>query len=220
MLKRLKSIASICSLPIFCAGITLSLVSVFSVAPSQAAPAKADMTTFACVKQGEDYATVAKRANRTTPPIIIWKDKTFGKYTPQKRCDIVSKRLTQAVGKQSGRLKTLKLTHGSVGSSSVICFINHPDAKCDSKNILFTLKPEDKGQEAAIIEQLVSLKVTQQPLVRGVENGEKRAIAKLGCKLDEYFYPGTEQDQTCVDESEPVKAGDSSSPTPVTPINK
>jgi hypothetical protein len=174
MIKLLKSTISFCSVAaIF--GITSNL----SMAPSYAQ--SKDTTVFACIQQGENYATVAKRANRTTPPLIIWKDKSFGdKYPPKKRCEIVSNKLSKAVVEQGGRLKTLRLTHGKVGANSVICYISHPTGTCTTKNTLLTLKPEDSGQEKAIIEQLVSLKVTQQPLSRSADGSSvDRTIASF-----------------------------------------
>jgi Circadian oscillating protein COP23 len=179
MMNTLKSALSFFSVPIIFGNI-LSL----GIAPSLAQPKK-DITVFACIQQGENYATVAKRANRTTPPLIIWKDKSFGdKYPPKKRCEIVSSKLSKAVVEQGGRLKTLKLTHGKVGKNSVICYISHPTSRCDEKNTLLTLNKEDIGKEKALIEQLVSLKVTEEPLSRSVSRSsdgspENRTMASF-----------------------------------------
>ncbi len=182
-MNHLKSIIKFCYVPIIFGNIFS-----WEIAPSSAQPKK-DITVFACIQQGENYATVAKRANRTTPPLIIWKDKSFGdKYPPKKRCEIVSSRLSKSVVEQGGRLKTLKLTHGKVGSASVICYISHPDGTCNSKNTLLTLIPEDIGQEKKIIEQLVSLKVTEQPLIRSPK--QKRTIASFD-EIDQFLNADT-----------------------------
>ncbi len=179
MMNRLKLTISFFSVPIIFGNIFS-----WGIAPSSAQPKK-DITVFACIQQGENYATVAKRANRTTPPLIIWKDRSFGdKYPPKTRCEIVSGKLSKAVVEQGGRLKTLKLTHGKVGKDSVICYISHPTGSCNSKNTLLTLTANDIGKEKAIIEQLVSLKVTQEPLSRGVSRGgdgvpENRTMASF-----------------------------------------
>lgn len=209
--------------------ISLSLTSTFAltiigaIAPSYAqTPPPKDATTFACITQGENFATIAKRANRVTPPIIIWKDRSFGdKYPPKTRCEIVSKRLSQAVAEQKGRLTTLRLTHGIVGSNSVICYVNHPDAnttngKCTSKNTLLTLKPEDKGQEAAIMKQLVTFSVTGQVINRGVgKPTETRAVAEFGCELDSYLSDDpVAKDKCSVPVTPPVTP---TSPSPTTP---
>ncbi len=172
MKNILKSTILGCSI-----AITFVSTSLMGIAPSSA-QTKKDVTVFACIQQGENYATIAKRDKRATPPIIIWKDTSFGdNYPPKKRCEIVSSRLSKAVAEQGGRLRTLKLTHGKIGSNSIICYISHPNDVCTSKNILLTLKSEDRGQEKAIIEQLVSLKVTEQPLMRG--SNQKRTIASF-----------------------------------------
>jgi Circadian oscillating protein COP23 len=111
-------------------------------------------TTFACVKKGEDPATIAVRGDRKTSPMIIWKDKSYGIYTPQKRCEIVSKRLTRAVA-SSGTLKNLNMTHGMLNSLPVICYITSKDEKCTSTNILFSLKSSERGREKEIVAGLL-----------------------------------------------------------------
>jgi Circadian oscillating protein COP23 len=198
MINILKSAIFGCSISIIFAS-TIGM----GIAPSSA-QTKKDVTVFSCIQQGENYATIAKRDKRATPPLIIWKDTSFGdNYPPKKRCEIVSSRLSKAVAEQGGRLSTLKLTHGKIGSNSVLCYISHPNDVCNSKNILLTLKSEDRGQEKAIIEQLVSLKVTEQPLMRGGIN-ERRTIASF-----------TEIDKFLNADSSPEK---SPIPSPTTPI--
>lgn len=164
-----------------------ALTSVLGISSTYAqTPASKDATTFACIPQGENFATIAQRANRVTPPIIIWKDKSFGdKYPPKTRCEIVSKRLSDAVAEQKGRLSTLRLTHGVVGANAVICHVSNPALKCTAKNTLLTLKPEDKGKEAEIIKGLVSFSVTGTVLVRG---SDTRTIADFGNELEKKYF--------------------------------
>ena len=125
-------------------------------------------TTFACIKKGEDPATIAVRGERKTSPMIIWKDKSYGMYTPQKRCEIVSKRLTKAVA-TSGTLKNLNMTHGMLNSLPVICYITSKDEKCNANNILFSLKSSERGQEQAIVAGLLDFSKlgTAGALMRG-----------------------------------------------------
>ncbi|MCY7368825.1 MAG: COP23 domain-containing protein [Chamaesiphon sp.] len=214
-MKKLKSIVAFSSI--------LVLTSVLEIATAYSqTPRPKDPTTFACIPLGENFATIAKRGNLKTKPIIIWKDKSFGdKYPPKTRCEIVSKRLTNAVAEQKGRLTRLRLTHGIVGSNSVICYTTHPDAntakgKCTAKNTLLTLKPEDKGQEAAIIKQLVTFNVTGQVINRGLgEPTETRAVVEFGCELDSYFANDpAAKDKCSVPSTTPVTPG---SPEPTTP---
>ncbi len=200
MMKLLKSTISFFSVAVIFGG-----VSSLNMPPSYAQ--SKDITVFACIQQGEYYATVAKRANRTTPPLIVWKDESFGdKYPPKKRCEIVSNKLSKAVVSQGGRLKTLRLTHGKVGANSVICYISHPTGTCNSKNTLITLKPEDSGKEKAIIEQLVSLKVTQQPLSRSAD----------GSSVDRTIASFDEIDKSLSSDTAPIDTS-TPSPAPTTP---
>jgi Circadian oscillating protein COP23 len=113
-------------------------------------------TTFACVISSGNPATIAIRGDIRTSPMIIWKDMSYGgKYTPQKRCEIVSQRLTKAVA-SSNKLTNLTMTHGILNSLPVICFITRKGEKCNSTNILFSLKSSERGQEQAILDDLLN----------------------------------------------------------------
>lgn len=193
---------------------TLALTTtVLGLTPSYAqAAVPKDATTFACIPQGENFATIAKRANRVTPPIIIWKDKSFGdKYPPKTRCEIVSKRLSDAVAEQKGRLSTLRLTHGIVGANAVICYVSNPALKCTAKNTLLTLKPEDKGKEAEIIKGLVSFSVSGKVIERG---SDTRTIADFGDALEKKFFSTNAVPDT---NSPNDNLSPSSKPSPATP---
>jgi hypothetical protein len=125
-------------------------------------------TTFACIKEGGNPATIAIRGERTTSPMIIWKDTSYGAYTPQKRCQIVSQRLTKAVA-SSGKLSNLNMTYGMLNSLPVICFVTRKGEKCNSANILFSLRSNERGQEQKILDSLLnfSTKGTGNPATRG-----------------------------------------------------
>ncbi|AFY95991.1 COP23 domain-containing protein [Chamaesiphon minutus] len=112
-------------------------------------------TTFACIKKGNDPVTVARRGDRVTSPMITWRDKSWGSYTPEKRCQIVSQRLTKAVA-SSGKLSSLDMTHGVVNSIPVVCYITQKGEKCNSENILFSLKASERGQEQKTIDELLN----------------------------------------------------------------
>ena len=129
---------------------------------------KLPKTTFACVKEGDSPATIAIRGERKTSPMIIWKDTSYGTYTPQKRCQIVSQRLTKAVA-SSGKLSNLNMTHGMLNSLPVICYITRKDEKCNSRNILFSLKTSERGQEKEIVSGLLDFSKfgTKSALTRG-----------------------------------------------------
>jgi Circadian oscillating protein COP23 len=171
-------------------------------APSYALP----KTTFACINQNKDYVTVARRGDRQTPPMIIWKDTSFGaKYTPQARCKIVSQRLTKAVS-STGKLNSLDMTHGIVNSTPVICYITQKGDKCNSKNILFSLKASERGQEQQILAELLNFSKlgSGSPTERGTnlpgsdESGDTKETAiTWGESIENAF-------STPVDPSQPV----------------
>lgn len=138
-------------------GMTVTLGSIFLL-PTILLPASSQTlptTTFACIKKGNEPVTVARRGNRITSPMITWRDKTWGSYTPEKRCQIVSQRLTQAVA-SSGKLSSLDMTHGIVNSIPVVCYTTKKSEKCNSGNILFSLKASERGQEQKIINELLN----------------------------------------------------------------
>ena len=105
-------------------------------------------TTFHCIKENRSglNVTVAKRGNRQTSPLFIWKSNDWGsQYPPEKRCGIVSQRLTTAVAKNGGKLSGLYMTHGIVNNYPVICYVNDPNGGCTSSNLLLTLPLSEKS---------------------------------------------------------------------------
>jgi hypothetical protein len=144
-------------------------------------------TSFHCIRQGKDFATVARRGNRTTAPIITWSDTSFGpQFTPEERCKSVSQRLSNAFASRAGRAGTLKITHGAVGNNSVICYVQTTREKCNFTNLLLTLKQSERGQEREILNQLLNFSVTgsKPPLTRSVDN---RSIIELGTQINKAF---------------------------------
>ena len=115
-------------------------------------------TTFNCIRSGENFATIARRGTRTTPPMILWETK-LGLWDAWERCRVVSQRLTAAVAEGGGTFQNLLLTYGRVNNQPVICYVRSMDSACNSQNLLFTLKPSDRGQESIILEKLVKFGV-------------------------------------------------------------
>ncbi len=129
-----------------------------------------NVTTFHCIstkvqstgtsgKEETVYATVARRGTRQTNPMILWRS-NLGKFTPQERCKVVSDRLTEVVAKNDGKLSNLYLTYGRVDNEPVICHVADKNSACNRRNLLFTLRPQDKGNEKKILEQMVNFSVT------------------------------------------------------------
>ncbi|MBW4448483.1 MAG: COP23 domain-containing protein [Spirirestis rafaelensis WJT71-NPBG6] len=165
----------------------LVLPSEFALAQTQPTR-KADVTTFHCIRQGNGYATVARRGSRQTGAMITWNSTAFGpKFTPQKRCELVSQRLTKAVTSSGGRLSTLKLTHGIIGSNPVVCYINSTRGECNSNNLILTLNQSERGQEEQILNEFKKFSVgaTSTALTREIEDG--KTIVRLGVQIDKAF---------------------------------
>ncbi len=187
---------------IFAIGSTLVLAN--EVGLSQTKPAtNTTATKFLCVRQGTGYATIAQRNDKKTP-IITWNKKLNSQYTPEKRCLIVSERLTKAVMTSGGRLKTLRMTHGIVNSNPVICYIRNPEEECNTENLLLTLNQSERGKEGEILKQLMKISVTANTAAITRSAQEQRTVVELGTAIEASFtQSGTE---TQLQESTPLTA--------------
>jgi hypothetical protein len=89
--------------------------------------------------------------------MMTWTTNYFGsEFTNSKRCQIVSERLQKAANSNGGTFKGLELASGTVNGQTVICALQSGGKKCDSNNMLFTLKPENAGNPEAVIQQVLS----------------------------------------------------------------
>lgn len=116
--------------------------------------AQPQSTSFRCIQNGNGFATIAQRGDRTTPPIITWNATLGPQYNPQTRCNIVSQRLTQAVARNGGKLKNLQLKAGPVKNQVVICVVSKTQSVCNSSNMLFTLRAENARRSDQVVAQL------------------------------------------------------------------
>src|SRR4028119_1320570 len=133
---------------------TVAFASQVQAAPST--KSKKTKTTFQCVTSGRNIATIARRGNVKTDPMIIWKSTEFGReYTPWQRCQIVSNRLTQAVAQNGGRLSNLQLTTGIINNLPVVCYVNGR-ARCNSQNLLFTLDKRNAKNPGDALTRLIN----------------------------------------------------------------
>lgn len=89
---------------------------------------------FTCLTKQGVPATVAL-TSRGPVPVIVWKTTLGGTYTPQVRCDIVSKRFQQYY--ENGTLNFL--TTGRKNRLPVVCVAQYKNGPCAQD--LFTLKP-------------------------------------------------------------------------------
>jgi len=127
--------------------------------PDKVSQAAGEPTTFQCVEQGGGWATVAKRGKEVSPsPLIRWNTPEFGpEYTPEKRCQIVSTRLTNIVAKNGGRLGGLDLTAGKVeNGSTVVCLVNQQPRSCNLGNMLFTLNQQNANNPNQVLTTITS----------------------------------------------------------------
>jgi hypothetical protein len=148
------------------------------------------------MRAGDAYATVARRGDRQTPPMIMWRSTLgeYGQYTPQRRCQIVSDKFTRAVVLNGGKLGGMSLTYGVNNRQRVICYVNHYRDSCNSENQLFTLRPSDYGRERQILEQLVnfSAKGSGTP----VQQSGEIFYADLGDSIERFFSTNDTQTPT------------------------
>lgn len=153
-------------------------------------------TTFRCVREGRNFATIAERGDRTTPPIVQWRTGEFGPdYTPQQRCQIVSDRLSRAVSENGGRLTNLYLSTGTLNRLPVVCYLNGGATRCNSNNLLFTLDRRNAQNPDAVLQDLLNFGVsgTGRPVLSLRPSGstapQTRGIS-LQRVVDEAFASG------------------------------
>lgn len=121
-----------------------------------------ERTIFECVKEQSNgnIATIAKRGDRTSTPLIIWtatlsSDVAGGSYTPERRCNAVAKRLTSLVATLGqGSLKNLLLDYKPLNREVAICVYHAAQSQCTNGNTVFTLKPENRAIADEILASL------------------------------------------------------------------
>ncbi len=112
-------------------------------------------TRFECLeKRPAGYATVARRGDLVTPPLLTWDTTLGGGWTPEKRCDTVSQRFNQAVEINGGKLSYLRLTYGPLNGQTVICYTDDSNRPCSSSSLLFTLSPQNADEPRQVLVDL------------------------------------------------------------------
>lgn len=159
----------------------------------QAVPTESLTTSFECVTEGRNYATIARRGDRTTAPLMLWRTNEFGReYTPQNRCRIVSDRLSRAVTENGGRLTNLQLTTGRVNGLPVICYVNGGQSACNSSNLLLTLDSRNARDPNAALQNLVNFGVSGSgsPIVSFSPSGGSRPTSQKRISLERIVEQG------------------------------
>jgi Circadian oscillating protein COP23 len=104
----------------------------------------------------QNLTTIVQKGDRQAI-MLTWNYNGFGRdFTPEKRCQIVSERLQQAANINGGTFKDLQIATGTVNSQAVICALQSNSNKCTSKNLLFTLNPENARNPDAVIQRMFS----------------------------------------------------------------
>jgi Circadian oscillating protein COP23 len=112
---------------------------------------------FTCGQAGDPSsrknlpATVASvTGNPETIVLIVWKSEFFGtKFTPEKRCEIVSAAIEKAFSE--GRTYIGSGNDKATGLG-IVCGIANPEQKCDRTNMLLTMKSYQSADDT--VEQL------------------------------------------------------------------
>ena len=87
--------------------------------------------------------------------LFQWNTNFFGdKYTPAVRCQDVSTRLNSLVQANNGQFSGISFIAGLMNNYPVICSPRPGESSCNSQNLLFTLKPENRAKADEIIRGL------------------------------------------------------------------
>jgi len=120
----------------------LALVSVAAISQ----PSYAGRTEFYCAAEGGEYFTFVRTEDGERHKVMGWiSTYSYPNMTPKQRCQQVSTRFQRNY--DNGTLK--RIASGKVKKETVICSGIDVNTVCDSSNLLFTLKPGEKGKEVA-----------------------------------------------------------------------
>lgn len=133
-----------------------------NISSEQSIPANAgsvEATVFQCIQNSSVWVTIAKRGNAvSSSPLVTWNSTEFGEqWTPQKRCNLVSSKLTKVVEKNKGRLGELNLTTGKLDSNqTVVCVLSSGQESCNRDNMLFTLNKKNAKNPSAVLVEITN----------------------------------------------------------------
>lgn len=138
------------------------------------------MTTVRCA----GTVTVAEK-NGVQRPVITWATNYFGdQYSPEARCQMVSSKLHNAVMTNGGTFRGMSFYSGVVNGQLVICALGRGQYQCNSGNLLFTLKPENRPRVGQILQELTNFSTTgSSSIVEDSGEGIKVDISDLDQEL-------------------------------------
>lgn len=118
-----------------------------------------ELASFQCqVSPDNLYVTLAVKKNgAVSDPMIVWKTDEFSGsgYTPARRCNEVTNRLNTILEENRGSLSGLYMTAGLVNGEAVLCAVNNTRSGCNTNNMLFTLKRENRRNPGRMLRNLV-----------------------------------------------------------------
>jgi hypothetical protein len=143
----------------------LSLILLFFIVGNQEIVISSDRkVTYKCI-QRNGYPTTVAYTERGKVEIIVWKKRIWGSvWTPQRRCQEVTKRFQKH--SDNGNLRYV--WYGKKNNYNVICVVRHTSwgYKCREDGILITLESGDNPDE--VMKALFDFdRVSSSPLVRG-----------------------------------------------------
>lgn len=145
------------------------------------AQSSAGSTSFDCISLDSGYATIAIAASgKKTNPLITYNNPAFSAsgYSPQVRCEQISKRLEEAVAENGGKLKNLLLVADDFKGYDVICYVNDDQSHCNKNNLLITLPPGTNSTEFLA----TFLNVSANPYTSGnpARNSKRKTYIRFG----------------------------------------
>ncbi len=144
----------------------------------------------------QELKTIVQKGDREAV-MLTWSYGGFGKdYTPPKRCQIVSARLQKAANINGGTFKNIQLASGTLNNQTVICALQSKDRACSSKNLLFTLKPENAKNPEAIIEQIFSFAKDGSSSLEESVSPKRKVNTNLGDWEQKVFAGGAKKSPT------------------------
>lgn len=92
-------------------------------------------------------------STRTGRALFIWTT-TLGDWDPLSRCQAVTDRLNNQAKKNGGTLRGLIFNVGTVNKQTVVCITSASQPRCNSSNLIFTMKPENAYNAGEVLDQL------------------------------------------------------------------
>jgi hypothetical protein len=150
---------------------SLSLLLTATTIPSIPVSAQTERVAFYCgyTQDGNLYpATMVGVSGREREPrtIIVWKNKVVN-FTPQKRCEIVSRKFQSAWDRRNFNY-LITGTDRKTGTG-LICAVRDRSGTCDASKMLFTVVDRQKAQD--IIQEIYdSMQKTSNPTYQADPN--------------------------------------------------